>query len=102
MVLDVFAIIYGYTTSLICGCSISMRVILRSIINTHGRIINQCVKSVQIRSFFWSVFSDQKYGLEKIRTRKNSVFGLFSRSKCLPDSEQISSNNDTCVLIKIQ
>ena len=36
-----------------------------------------CVKSVQIRSFFWSVFSPNvgKYGPEK-----NSVFGHFSRS----------------------
>ena len=32
-----------------------------------------CVKSVQIRSFFWSVFAC-------IWTRKNSVFGHFSRS----------------------
>ena len=32
-----------------------------------------CVKSVQIRSFFWSVFSP-------IRTRANSLFGHFSRS----------------------
>ena len=32
-----------------------------------------CVKSVQIRSIFWPVFSC-------IRTRKNSVFGHFSRS----------------------
>ena len=31
------------------------------------------VKGVQIRRFFWSVFS-------RIRTRKNSVFGQFSRS----------------------
>ena len=31
------------------------------------------VKSVQMRSFFWSE-------CEKIRTRKNSVFGQFSRS----------------------
>ena len=36
-----------------------------------------CVKSVQIRSFFWPVFSKNagKYGPEK-----NSVFGHFSRS----------------------
>ena len=36
-----------------------------------------CVKSVQIRSFFWSVFSPNagKYG-----TEKNSVFGRFSHS----------------------
>ena len=32
-----------------------------------------CVKSIQIRRFFWSVFSC-------IRTRKNFVFGHFSRS----------------------
>ena len=38
------------------------------------------MKSVQIRSFFWSVFSciQSEYG--KIRTRKNSVFGHFSCS----------------------
>ena len=30
---------------------------------------NHCVKSVQMRSFFWSEY-------RKIRTRKNSVFGL--------------------------
>ena len=53
------------------------------------------MKSVQIRIFFWSVFSStwtqseiysvnlrihSKY--RKIRTRKNSVFGHFSRSVC--------------------
>ena len=44
-----------------------------------------CVKSVQIRSFFCSVFSriQSKYG--KIRTRKNSVFGHFLRSVGLAD-----------------
>ena len=52
----------------------------------------QCVKSVQIRSYFWSVFSRirNEYGYfvslriqsecGKIRTRNNSVFGHFSRS----------------------
>ena len=37
------------------------------------------VKSVHVGSFFWSVFSGiwTEYG--KIRTRKNSVFGHFSR-----------------------
>ena len=49
-----------------------------------------CVISVQIRSFFWSVFSRirSEYGVSlrthsecaKIRTRKNSVFRHFSRS----------------------
>ena len=39
-----------------------------------------CVKSVQIRSFFWSVLNrriQSKYS--KTRTRKNLVFGQFSR-----------------------
>ena len=38
------------------------------------------VKSVQIRSFFRSVFSLIRTEYKKIRTRKNSVFGHFSRS----------------------
>ena len=37
------------------------------------RQVYHCVKSDQIRSFFWSEYM-------KIRTRKNSVFGHFSRS----------------------
>ena len=36
-----------------------------------------CLENVQIRSFFWSLFSPTA---GKIRTRKNSVFGRFSRS----------------------
>ena len=36
--------------------------------------------NVQIRSFFWSVFSRIRTEYGKIRTRKNSVFGHFSRS----------------------
>ena len=39
-----------------------------------------CVKSVQIQSFFWSVFSCIWTEYRKIRTRKNSVFGHFSGS----------------------
>ena len=45
------------------------------------QITSQCVKSVQIRSYFWSVFSciwTTEY--RKIRTRKNSAFEYFSRS----------------------
>ena len=38
--------------------------------------LQYCVEIVQIRSFFWSVFSV----FQKIRTRKNSVFGHFSHS----------------------
>ena len=39
-----------------------------------------CVKSVQIQSFFWSVFSCIWTEYRKIRIRKNSVFGHFSGS----------------------
>ena len=35
---------------------------------------SHCVESVQIRSYFWSVFSC-------VRTRNNSVFGHFSHSE---------------------
>ena len=42
--------------------------------------ISHCVKSAQIRSFFWSVFSCIWTEFREVRTRKNSVFGLFSRS----------------------
>ena len=40
-----------------------------------------CVKSVQIRSYFWSVYSCTRTEYRKIRTRSDSVFGHFSRSK---------------------
>ena len=43
------------------------------------------MKIVQIRSFFWSVFSCIRTDYRKIRTRKNSVFGHFSRSKKVYD-----------------
>ena len=36
------------------------------------------VKNVQMRGFFWSVFSCIWTEYRKIRTRKNSVFGHFS------------------------
>ena len=39
-----------------------------------------CVKSVQIRSFFRSVFCCIRTEYRKIRTRKNHAFGHFSRS----------------------
>ena len=39
-----------------------------------------CVKSVQIRIFFWSLFSCTRTAYTKIRTRKKSVFGHFSRN----------------------
>ena len=37
------------------------------------------MKSAQIRSYFWSVFSCIRTEYRKIRTRNNSVFGHFSR-----------------------
>ena len=43
-------------------------------------IVHQCVKSVQIRSFFSSVFSYIQHQYRKAWTSKNSVFGHFSRS----------------------
>ena len=39
-----------------------------------------CVKSVKIRSFCWFVFSCIRIEYRKIRTRRNSVFGHFSRT----------------------
>ena len=55
---------------------------------------NHCVKSVKMRSFFWSVFSAfwlnmERYKISlriqpecgKIRTRKNSVFGHIAHSE---------------------
>ena len=38
-----------------------------------------CVKSVQIRSIFWSLFYCIRTEYRKIRSRKYSVFGRFSR-----------------------
>ena len=44
-------------------------------------LVNQhCVKSVQSRSIFWSLFSCIQSEYRKIRIRKNSVFRHFSRS----------------------
>ena len=53
--------------------------------------MKHCLKSVQIRSFFWFVFSfirtECRVNLHiqsecrKIPTRRNSVFGQFSRSE---------------------
>ena len=39
-----------------------------------------CVKSVQIRRYFWFMFSYIRTEYRKIRTRNNVVFGHFSRS----------------------
>ena len=54
-----------------------------TIAHTNTRVLYihlHSVKSVQIRSFFWSVFSCIQSEYRNIPTRKNSVFGHFSRS----------------------
>ena len=50
-----------------------------------GRFLNtfHFVKSVQIRSYFWSVFSCIRTEYRKIGTRNNYAFGHFSRSVML-------------------
>ena len=52
--------------------------------------VQHCVKSAQIRSFFWSVFSCIRTEYRKIRVRKNSLFGHFSRSGNPPVETAIS------------
>ena len=50
------------------------------------------VKSVQIRSYFWSVFSCIQSEYRKIRTRNNSVSGHISRSVNEGESNEICEN----------
>ena len=45
--------------------------------------LKHSVKSVQIRSFFWAVFSCIRTEYRKIQTTKNSIFGHFSRSEII-------------------
>ena len=49
---------------------------------------SHCVKSVQIRIFFWSIFYCIWTEYRKIRTRKNSVFQHFSRSELFSKNRQ--------------
>ena len=51
---------------------------------------NHCVKSAQILSYFWSVFSCIQSKYKKIRTRNSSVFGHFSSSE--PNCDSISKS----------
>ena len=70
--------------------------------------IPHCVKSVQIQSFFWSVFSCIRTKYRKIRTRTNSVFRHFLRSarvyysKYDPLSEFISKPVLKSIFIKLK
>ena len=68
----------------------------------HIKFIEHCVKSVQIRTDIYSVHlrysvqiqenADQKK--RHIRTRKNSVFGHFSRSENYMYSKEAKEIND--------
>ena len=71
-----------------------------------------CMTSVQMRSFFWSIFSrfrteylfvfSSKCG--KIRSRKNSVFGHFSRSdrRPQPTRRDILAGHDSGIRLAIE
>ena len=50
------------------------------------------MKSVQMRSYFWSLFSCIRTEYRKIETKNNSVFGLFSRSEKFSDSQSNTKN----------
>ena len=57
------------------------------------------MKNVQIRSYFWSVFSRIQSECGKIRTRNNSVFGHFLRSmdcQCC-----IQNQNDSVQMLRV-
>ena len=64
---------------------------------------NHCVKSVQIRAFFWSVFSCIQTEYRKIQTKKNCLFGHFSRSESFqnisPNLLKINSDIDLSLWI---
>ena len=47
---------------------------------SYGCVTDHCLKSVQIGSYFWSVFSCIRN--RKIRTRNYSISGHFSRNGC--------------------
>ena len=54
-----------------------------------------CMKSIQIRSYFWRVFSCIQSEFSKIWTRNNSVLGHFSRSGKLSNQSNNSKNKTT-------
>ena len=65
--------------------TITLKVIFKILLERLSALISvfyHCVECVQIRSYFWSVFSC-------IRTRNNSVFGYFSQSVFLTTNFQI-------------
>ena len=46
-----------------------------------NNLVKHCVESVQIRSYFWSVFPCSWTEYRKIRSRNDSVFGHFPHSE---------------------
>ena len=54
-----------------------------------------CVKSVQIRSYFWSVFSCIRPECRKKKTRNNSVFGHFSSSVAISHFIKLNSPKES-------
>ena len=60
-------------------------------VNTH------CVKSVQMQSYFWFLFSCIPTEYRKIRTRNNSIFGHFPCSAChIQYLTSVTSNRSIC------
>ena len=55
-----------------------------------------CLKSVQIRSYFWSIFSCIQSKYRKIWTRNNYIFGQFSLSDIfiVPKKKEININTN--------
>ena len=86
-----FTVRYNEYIKLLGTFSLANKPICLFIILNDDKRYSHCVKSVQIRSCFWSVFYcvwteykeilriQSKWG--KMRTRNNSVFGHFSRSE---------------------
>ena len=57
-----------------------------------------CVKSIQVRRFFWSAFSCIQSEYRKIRTKKNSIFGHFPRSVLLQYDQSLSTDKPIAYL----
>ena len=63
-------------------------------VHNPSRKSKYCVKSLEIRSYFWSVFSCIQSEFKKIQTRNNSVYGHFSRSEVgLYEVESVDNAN---------
>ena len=59
------------------------------------------MECVQIRSYFWSVFSCIRTEYRKIRTRINSVFGHFTRSFGLLEKVHLYLGEGTLIQISL-